>query len=73
MHTQHSSKTDTSFTRVGCVFVEKIGVYKLFTIQKVISFTLICVEGLGAILIFDVPPYHAVTDKHNKSVLVYSV
>ena len=37
MQTQRSSKTDKNFPGVGWVFVEKIGFYKLFPIQKMIS------------------------------------
>ena len=58
VQTQRSSKTDKNFPREGWVIVEKIGFYKLFPIQKVISFTLICAEVVEAILIFDVPPEH---------------
>ena len=57
---QRLSESDINLTRVEWVFVEKNRFYKLFPIQKVISFTLICALIRGAILIFHVPPEYGI-------------
>ena len=48
VQTQRLNKTDLSLNRVGWVVAEKIGLYKLFPTQDVISLTLSVISGPGA-------------------------